>query len=302
LSGGSRPYDGFATTFSIVGVDLAAPAWGIAVASRFLAVGARTCWGAADAGVAVIQAHFNVQNGVAALDLMRSGVPAPDAVDRLMAADPHRALRQIAAIDRAGRVATYTGGGCQAWAGGRAGRSCAAQGNMLHNGRGVEAMVDAFEASAGSLARRLVDALAVGDAIGGDARGRESAALLVVRPAPGEHFDVFSYRSIDLRVDDHSDPFTELSRLLDLHDLVHETTAPDEQLTGPDVVVRLQRALRVLGYYDGPFTGTLDADTRAAIKRLAYYHNLRRRVREDADWIDGRVLDYAERRARGAGG
>lgn len=289
----------FTATFSIVGVDLDEPAWGIAVASRFLAVGARTCWGAIDAGVAVIQAHFNVQNGADAVELMRRGVPAHETIDRLMARDPHRALRQMAAVDRQGRVATYTGDDCKAWAGGRLGASCAAQGNMLLNGRGVDAMVAAFEARTGSLARRLVDALAVGDAAGGDARGRESAALFVLRPAPDDHFDVFSYRSIDLRVDDHADPFTELSRLLDLYELVHEASTPDEELPAtPNIMGRLQGALRVLGYFDGPSTGSLDAATRAAMKRLAYYHNLRRRVREDVDWIDRRVLDYVERRAR----
>jgi uncharacterized Ntn-hydrolase superfamily protein len=287
------------TTFSIVGYDPAEPAWGIAIASRFLAVGARTCWGGVGAGVIVIQAHFNARNGVEGVQLLREGVPASDVVDRLMAKDPHRDLRQIGIVDREGRIATYTGKGCKAWAGGRASVTCAAQGNMLVNGRGVEAMVEHFETQPGTLARRLVDALAIGDAKGGDARGRESSALLVVRPSADDLFDVFSHRNIDLRVDDHPEPFQELSRLLDHHELVHEPSTDQERLEPtPEVVQRLQAGLAALGYYEGSASGVLDSATRAAMKQLTYYHNLRQRIPEDAPWIDRRVLGYVEARSR----
>jgi uncharacterized Ntn-hydrolase superfamily protein len=290
------------TTFSIVGYDPDEPAWGIAIASRFLAVGARTCWGAPDAGVVVIQAHINARNGSEGLRLLREGVPAAEVIRRLMVMDRHRDLRQMATIDRQGRVATYTGGRCGAWAGGLVARHCAAQGNMLAGGRGVQAMVDRFEAGEGTLARRLVEALAAGDAVGGDARGRQSAALLVVRPSAEEPYDVFSHRNIDLRIDDHIEPFQELSRLLDLYELVHEPTTDPERLSpDPGVVRRLQVGLAALGYYSGPVSGTFDDLTREAMRRLAYYHNLRQRMPQDAAWVDRRVLAYVESRARAAG-
>ncbi|MDR7488518.1 MAG: DUF1028 domain-containing protein [Armatimonadota bacterium] len=286
-------------TFSIVGYDPTEPAWGIAIASRFLAVGARTCWGAPDVGVVVIQAHLNARNGSEGLQLLRKGVPATDVIERLMARDRYRDLRQMAVIDREGCVATYTGAQCRVWAGGLVGRACAAQGNMLVSGRGVEAMVARFEAGAGSLARRLVQALAVGDTAGGDARGRQSAALLVIRPSAEELYDVFSYRNIDLRVDDHPEPVQELSRLLDLYELVHEPTDDSERLPPePEVVARLQTGLAALGYYNAPVTGTIDEPTREAMGRLVHYHNLRRRVPPDVAWVDRRILAYVEARAQ----
>lgn len=285
----------FCSTFSIIGYDRSEPAWGIAIASRFLAVGARTCWGAPDAGVVVIQAHFNARNGAEGVALLRQGTPAADVIAKLMAKDPHRDLRQMAVIDPEGRVSTYTGPKCGAWAGGVAGGNCAAQGNMLVSGRGAAAMVARFERQQGTLARRLVDALAVGDAEGGDARGRQSAALLVVRPSEAELYDVFSHRNIDLRIDDHADPFRELSRLLDLYELVHEKTAEEERLPAtPEVLTRLQEGLASFGYYEARPTGVLDGSTREALKRLAYYHNLRRRIPQDGEWIDRRVLAYVE--------
>jgi uncharacterized Ntn-hydrolase superfamily protein len=288
------------STFSIVGYEPQGPAWGIAIASRFLAVGARTCWGAPDAGVAVVQAHLNTDNGREAVALLRQSLAAQDVIDRLMSKDRYRHLRQMAVVDQAGRIATYTGEGCGAWAGGVLGQECAAQGNMLLNGEGCQAMVAHFEASVGnSLARRLVDALAEGDRVGGDSRGRQATALYVTRPLPGERFDVFTEPTIDLRVDDHPDPHTELGRLLDLYELLYDTTLPEEQLPlNQTTISRLQRALAQLGDYHGEVDGGINPALEEAMQTVVRRENLRRRVPLPMAWLDQRVLDYLEQRAQ----
>src|SRR5690554_5903197 len=153
------------STFSIVGYDPEGPSWGIAIASRFLGVGAQTCWGNADAGVIVLQAYLNSENGPQGLQLLRAGLSANEVIEQLMARDPRAHLRQLAVIDVSGRVAAYTGEGCEAWVGHVIGSHCAAQGNMLIGGEGCAAMVSSFESSSGTLERRLVDALAVGDEV-----------------------------------------------------------------------------------------------------------------------------------------
>lgn len=285
----------FVSTFSIVGYDPIVPAWGVAVASRFLAVGAQTCWAAGDAGVVVVQAYLNAKNGAEAVVLLRQGLSAETVINRLMAQDSNRELRQLAIIDQEGIAATYTGSGCEAWAGGIIGQHCAAQGNMLLGGEGCQAMVEHFTGSQGSLSRRLVEALAVGDTVAGDARGRQSAALLVVRPTTEQPFDVFTEPSIDLRVDDHPNPFKELERLLDLHDLLFLPTTTDERLEVDETTVkRLQRVMIQLGYYQGETCGLMDAPTQAALATLARHHNLGKRLGSPSSWLDSRALVYLE--------
>ncbi|MCZ7567126.1 MAG: DUF1028 domain-containing protein [Ardenticatenaceae bacterium] len=286
------------TTFSIVGYDPETPAWGVALASRFLAVGAQTCWAAGDAGVMVIQANLNAGNGREGIALLRQGVPAGEVISRLMEKDSHRDLRQMAVIDTRGEVATFTGTRCLSWAGGVAGRYCAAQGNMLVGGDGCRAMVEHFASAQGSLARRLVEALVLGDEKGGDFRGRQAAALYVVRPAWTEAFDVFTEPTIDLRVDDHENPFAELARLLDLWELIYLPTAPEERLAPDEPTVRrYQRVLADLGYYTGESTGRLDEPTRVALQTLARMENFRKRL-STVDWLDRRLLAYLEAKAK----
>jgi uncharacterized Ntn-hydrolase superfamily protein len=295
------------STFSIIGYDPDAPAWGIAVASKFLAVGARTCWGASgqegSLGVSVVQAHLNADNGREAVELIKSGAGAEEVLQRLMEKDPYRDLRQQAVIDGQGHVATYTGKDCVPWAGGILGEHCAAQGNMLLNGDGCRAMVDHFASSKEWLARRLVDALALGDEQGGDSRGRQSAALYMVRPLLGERYDVFSEPTIDLRVDDAENPHSELSRLLDIYELVYWTTAADERLPlNEKTLRRCQAALAKLGFYKQEPNGHNDAAFETALQAAARRENLRRRVVTPLEWIDARALAHLERKAGIASG
>ena len=204
-------------TFSIVARSDDGTHWGVAVASKFLAVGAAVPAASAGVGALATQAWANLGYRPDGLGLLRDGASAQDTVDQLVAADDGRAQRQLGVVDRDGRGATFTGDECNEWAGGRAGDGYAVQGNILTGGEVIEAMKQAWLAATGPLGRRLLAALAAGDDAGGDRRGRQSAALLVVTEGGGYGggSDVYA----DLRVDDHEAPVPELARLLDLHDL-----------------------------------------------------------------------------------
>jgi len=213
-------------TFSIVARDTRAQQLGVAVASKFLAVGAVVPWLQAEVGAIATQALANTRYGPDGLALLREGAGAREALDALLAGDPGRDDRQAGIVDARGRGATHTGESCMAWAGGRTGLGYAAQGNILTGPGVVDAMAESFESSSGALADRLLQALAAGDAAGGDRRGRQSAAISVVQPEGGYGGNDDSL--VDLRVDDHRDPVGELRRLYEIHVLLTGTT-PDEQ-------------------------------------------------------------------------
>ena len=203
-------------TYSICACDREAGQWGVATQSKFLAVGSVVPWAAPGVGAIATQSYANPRYGPDGLDLLREGCSAEEAIARLTAADPDRGQRQLGIVDAAGRGATYTGSDCHAWAGGRAGDGYAAQGNILVSEATVDALVDTFLGSAGrGLAERLLDCLAAAQAAGGDRRGQQSAALLVVERDGG--YAGLSDTLVDLRVDDHERPIEELRRLLGLH-------------------------------------------------------------------------------------
>ncbi|MDP9394615.1 MAG: DUF1028 domain-containing protein [Actinomycetota bacterium] len=206
-------------TFSIVARSADGAAWGVAVASKFLAVGAAVPAGEPGAGAVATQAHANLAYKAQALELLRTGTEAQAVLDALVAGDDGRATRQVGVVDVEGRSASYTGGECHDWAGGRAGPGYAVQGNILTGEDVLDAMQRAWlEAGPDtSFPARLLAALAAGDAAGGDRRGRQSASLLVVRRAGG--YGGSSDVEVDLRVDDAPDPVRELGRLLRLHEL-----------------------------------------------------------------------------------
>jgi uncharacterized Ntn-hydrolase superfamily protein len=206
-------------TFSIVARSADGTSFGVAVASKFLAVGAAVP--AAEAGVGAIatQANANLAYRPDGLAQLRNGRSAQLTLDTLVGNDEERDSRQAGIVDAAGAAATFTGGECHAWAGGTIGAGYAIQGNILVGPEVVRAMEQAWSASDPDepLARRLLAALTAGDDAGGDRRGRQSAALLVVSPDGG--YGGGSDVLVDLRVDDHVTPVAELARLLDLHDL-----------------------------------------------------------------------------------
>jgi uncharacterized Ntn-hydrolase superfamily protein len=202
-------------TFSIVAADPASGEVGVAVASRFFAVGSVVPFARAGVGAVATQASANTSYGPRALELLARGVTAAEAIEVVTRADPDAGRRQVGVVDAAGGAASFTGPGCNAWAGGRSGAGYAVQGNILAGEAVVVAMERAFVESAGRpLAERLHAALAAGDAAGGDSRGKQSAALLVARAGGG--YGGFDDRAIDVRVDDHAEPIVELGRLVDL--------------------------------------------------------------------------------------
>ncbi len=199
-------------TFSIVGYDPATGDLGVAVASKFLAVGSVVPFAQAGVGAIATQAFANTTYGPRGLELLKHGLSPAEVVRRLTRNDPQREQRQMGIVDAKGRAATYTGKSCIRWAGGIAGKHFAVQGNILTGEAVVKAMADTFQRIQGELATRLLTALEAGEKAGGDARGKQSAALLVVRKGGG--YAGFDDRYIDLRVDDHPNPIPELRRLL----------------------------------------------------------------------------------------
>jgi uncharacterized Ntn-hydrolase superfamily protein len=235
-------------TFSIVGFDPESRSWGVAVASRFLAVGAVVPWGRAGAGAVATQASANLSYGPHGLDLMAGGRSADEVIAELTGADDEREHRQVGVVDARGRGASFTGGSCLDWAGGEAGDGYAVQGNVLAGPQVVQALARAWQDSAGrSLERRLLAGLTAGDEAGGDRRGRQGAALRVWREgaAYGGVLDI----AIDLRVDDHRAPVGELGRLLDLHELYFGKPDPATLLSlEGDLAEEVAARLDKLGY------------------------------------------------------
>ena len=216
-------------TYSICACDLDRGQWGVATQSKFLAVGSVVPWATPHVGAVATQSYANPRYGPDGLRLLGEGLSAAEVVERLTADDDDREQRQLGIVDGEGRAATYTGAECHAWAGGRTGSCYAAQGNILVSGATVDALAETFEATnAMTLAERLLDCLDAAEAAGGDSRGRQSAALLVVERDGG--YAALSDTLVDLRVDDHPDPLGELRRLFGLHDALFGRTPRDEWL------------------------------------------------------------------------
>ena len=282
------------STFSVVARDQETGDLGIAVQSKFLAVGAVVPWAKAGAGAVATQAWANTSFGPDGLALMAKGVPAQYALDRLVASDPGSAHRQVGVVDARGQAATFTGSQCTHWAGGRTGPGYApgyaCQGNILVSEATVAAMAETFERTPGELWDRLVAALEAGQKAGGDSRGQQSAALLVVREGGG--YASRNDRFIDLRVDDHPAPIEELQRLLLLHKLYLFPSNPADLIPIDERIAReLQAVLRKEGHYSGPASGIYDDATQMAMRRLIGIENLEERWHEDRR-IDRDVLEY----------
>jgi uncharacterized Ntn-hydrolase superfamily protein len=228
-------------TYSIVALDPATGDLGIAVQSKFLAVGAVVPWASAGVGAVATQSFANVTYGPNGLALMAGGLSATQALERLVRTDPLRSQRQAGIVDVHGGSATHTGDDCFAWAGGITGPGFAAQGNILAQASVVDGLADTLLAGGRPFPELLVACLAAADAEGGDRRGRESASLLIVRAGGG--YGGGNDRWIDLRVDHHDDPIGELGRLLELHHLYLDRPAVDELVP---LDVALARELRKL--------------------------------------------------------
>ena len=235
-------------TYSIAACDLAAGQWGVGVQSKFLAVGSVVPWAAPGVGAVATQAYANPRYGPDGLRLLAEGLPAEDVVARLTGEDDARETRQLGVVDAHGRGASFTGSECNEWAGGRTGPSYAAQGNILVSGDTVDALAETFEAAAAlPLAERLLACLAAAQDAGGDRRGQQSAALLVVERDGG--YGALSDTLVDLRVDDHARPIEELRRLYGLHHALFGKTPREDWLPlEGELAAEVQRRLGALGY------------------------------------------------------
>ncbi len=300
---GKRRSDRLVSTFSIVGRDAQTGDLGIAVQSKFLAVGAVVPWVRAGIGAVATQAWANTSYGPRGLALLAQGTSAEEALRTLTAEDEQAIHRQAGIVDAHGRSATYTGSSCYSWAGGLAGPDFAAQGNILVGEATVRALAETFQQTQGPLWQRLLAALAAGQAAGGDSRGMQSAALVVAREAGG--YGGFNDRFIDLRVDDHSSPIQELSRLLAMHELYFFKPAPEDLLPlDTPLTTELQTLLARSGDYAGPASGVYDDATYQALERYGARENLEERLAHDpADArIDRKVIAYMREHTRIASG
>ena len=271
------------STFSIVARDEDTNDLGIATASRFLAVGAVVPYAVAGVAAVATQSHANVTYGPRAVRALRADVPLPFIHEAFAATDEEHAQRQYGIVTSEGAALTFTGEGCHPWAGGTTGDGFAAQGNLLTGPEVIDALVSAYEGASGSLTERLLAGLAAADRAGGDARGRQAAALLVVREEGG--YGGGNDRLVDLRVDDDPRPVEKLQELFDLHRLLFEAPREEDLLRiEGEVERRLLRALHAHGRL-GPDHAAWDERAHAALRDLAGVLNLEGRM------VSGRRID-----------
>lgn len=252
------------STFSIVAIDPANGDLGVAVASRYFSVGSVVPWALAGVGAVATQANVNVGYGPRGIDLLRQGLSAPEVLKKLLEEDTFEGKdgRQVAIVDAQGHIAAYTGPHAPHWAGDRQGKNWSAQGNILVGPQVPEAMGRAFESTQGELAEKLYAALKAGDDAGGDARGHQSASMLVVRKQGGRNIN--NDRYIYINVDDNPKPLAELRRLLDLNLAYLYEEASDRLVTAAKPKEALAASRTALQY------APEQADTHTAVAFLEY--------------------------------
>jgi len=281
----------YPSTFSIVACDIDEKVWGVAVSSKFPAVGAVVPWAQTGAGAVATQSFANTSFGPRGLELLAGGFSAVDTLAKLLSDDPEREHRQLGIVDAHGGSATFTGKDCFAWAGGVSGPGYAIQGNILANDQVVPAMQKALLETKGELPGRLLAALLAGDHSGGDRRGRQSAAIYVVKPKGG--YGGYIDRWIDYRVDDHPDPVLRLGELLELHNLYFGKSPESERLPLiGEVLLQLQKIITRAGYLTGEANGQMDEATQAALIAFIGNENFEERCDPPAGWMDKPVYEY----------
>ena len=277
-------------TYSIAAVDPDSQEVGVAVQSKFLAVGAVVPWVQAGVGAVATQAWANTGYGPKGLALLQKGLDPTQVIEQLTVEDDGRDRRQVGVVSITGTAAAYTGKSCTHWAGHVAGEYFSCQGNILVGAPVVECMADAFAHTKGDLSQRMLAALDAAQSAGGDARGMQSAALVVEKPGGG--YGGFNDRFIDLRVDDHPEPLQELRRLLQIHRLYFYPTDPQRRMRmDAPVVTQIQHILTMRGFYTGPVHGNLDQDTRRALDSFMHRENFEGRIQAEP-WLDGEVYEY----------
>lgn len=284
-------------TFSIVAYDPDENAWGVAVASKFLAAAALVSWAQAGAGAVATQSYAKVGFGSDGLKLLSEGKSASETLALLLKDDDNREQRQVGIVDAQGNVAAHTGNNCNDWAGNKSGQYFSVQGNILTGADVLDAMADSFQNAQGELADRLVTALRAAESAGGDKRGKQSAGVLVVKPNGGYGGD--NDRYIDLRVDDDVQPVKKLRQLLKDHHLFFGEADPDDQLAIDESIAReLQHIMVNQGYMGGEINGDWDEVAKQAFWVLVGNENLEERwsLQKNPDKIDRVALEYLRKR------
>lgn len=285
------------STFSIVAYDAETESWGVAVQSKFLAAAAVVSYAAAGAGAVATQSYANTRYGPLGLHMMRLGMSAEETIEALVASDPEPELRQVGLVDGEGRAAAFTGDGCYDWAGHRVGEGFCCQGNILAGPAVVDNMAKAFSSSKSPFALRLIEALEVAQAAGGDRRGQQSAGLLVVREGAG--YGGFNDVAVDLRVDDHPTPIDRLRELYNLHTLYFGESEPEDMVPlDRETVHELLTIARHVGSYEGEVTGDLNEETLSAVEALMGTENLEMRWSKEDEAVDRQALKFLRSRYR----
>ncbi|MBT3321364.1 MAG: DUF1028 domain-containing protein [Anaerolineae bacterium] len=279
------------STFSIVACDLKTKTWGIAVASKFPAVGAAVPWVQAEVGAVATQSYVNTSYGPNGLEMMAEGVSAEETLEKLLANDEQREIRQVGLVDAQGHAVTFTGKKCHDWAGGVTGPGYAIQGNILTGANVIQDMETTFLDTEGDLPARLYAALYAGDRSGGDKRGRQAAAIYVAKPKGG--YGGFLDRWIDYRVDNALDPVPELGELLELHELYMGTSPESERVKLEGVVLRnLQKIMVKLGYYQPKIDGIYTETVKEALNSFLGNENFENRFHPEEGYLDQPVVNY----------
>jgi uncharacterized Ntn-hydrolase superfamily protein len=279
------------STYSIVAFDSDTKSYGVAVQSKFISVGSVVPWASSDAGAVATQAYANTTYGPRALELFRKGLSAEKVLQKLISSDRGKDERQVGLVDRNGRSATFTGKNCLDWAGGIAGECFAAQGNILVSSRTVESMASSFESSNSDFPEKLIGCLKAAQKAGGDRRGMQSAALLIVRKGGG--YAGFNDRYVDIRVDEDRRPINELERIFRLYDLVMLSRERAEDFVRVTASVRseIQTHLLRLHYYSGKVDGMDTTAYRTAFREYISVNNFENKSSPRGK-ISIRLLEY----------
>lgn len=281
------------STFSIVAYDIETGDLGVAVQSKFPNVRPVVPWARAGVGAVATQASANTSYGWRGLALLENGASPEEVVKILVSDDKDSEQRQFGIVDAKGRAANFTGKKCFDWAGGIVGENFAVQGNILAGPKVVEGMANAFRAATGPLAERLMAALEGGQAGGGDRRGMQSAALLVVRKNAG--YGGYDDHYIDISVYDNPNPIAELRRLYGLQKLTFFQSDPKNLMKiTPEIARELQQIMKDRGFYKGEVNGVFDQATNTTLQDFMGWENYDMRIRQD-DQIDREVLEDIRR-------
>lgn len=281
-------------TFSIVGYDPETEELGIAVQSKFLAVGAVVPWAKAKVGAVATQALANLDYGEKGLKLLEEGLSPQEVIEKLREEDDNDQSRQVGIVTADGKSASFTGSDCYDWAGGISGQNFACQGNILVGEETVKAMASKFEKTEGDLAERLVLALEAGQKAGGDKRGRQSAALLVVKE--NGSYGGYNDRYIDLRVDDHETPIQKLKSLLNTFYLYFGDKEVQKVELTEEVIKEIKQYLKDLDLYSGKIDGKNNQEFQDSLETFYHQENFEEREQKEG-FFDKDILEYMKKKA-----